>query len=357
MGRILSSIAIFAGWASIPLGAFAGLAASKFLGLNAVESLPTTTVYGMSAAVILWLFVAATLLTAVPLAVAMFSVSPPRSVYATATVMAVTGVALVPDELGRVFGFPILVGAAAIVFGGQLLKKEAAAAASAAASSPGRPQTWVFDAIGLSDDERPGPQVAPGPAVMSSAAAPAVGTWPESPAVAQTATTRRKRAGKAASDTVADMNCQWCSGVVPAGATMCPTCNAPFEATSTHEVAVAGVTEISPSLRAYADAARRGKKGPSLLRMIFNDTPVPQTIDAPPPSDDAALRPPSPELRAEMARLDAEIASGKVAPAAEPAGPLPDAKAAPLPDAAADATADAAAAKATPKPRRRNPRT
>ena len=57
----------------------------------------------------------------------MFALSPSRSVKATVTVMAVVGVVLVPDELGRAFGFPILAGAAAMAYGGRQLLLEAAA--------------------------------------------------------------------------------------------------------------------------------------------------------------------------------------------------------------------------------------
>jgi len=76
----------------------------------------------------------------------------------------------------------------------------------------------------------------------------------------------------------------------------------------------------------YAARAQIGKKRPSLLKTMFSDTSVPQAIDAPPPSDAAALRPPSRELRAEMARLDADIAAGRPDPGGEdaldtPAGP------------------------------------
>ena len=89
---------------------------------------------------------------------------------------------------------------------------------------------------------------------------------------------------------------------------------------------IPGVTEVSPELRAYAARARSGKKRSSLLKTMFSDTPVPQAIDAPPPSDAAAMRAPSRELRAEMARLDAEIAAGRPDPGGEdaldtPAGP------------------------------------
>ena len=310
MRRVHAAIAIFAGWASIPLGAMSGLATSKFLGLNLVEGpLPPQTVYGISAAVVLWVFVCATLLTAIPLARAMFALSPSRSVKATATIMAVVGVVLVPDELGRAFGFPILAGAAAMAYGGRQLLLEAAthgenAAAGTATQLSGKNPTWSFDAVALAGDETPDPTAA-------STAMAVTGSGPESPALSEGAPRRRKATRKTASKIEAEMTCQWCSAVVPVDATTCPICNAPLNGPDSQSMTIPGVTEVSPELRAYAARARPVKKGASLLIAMFSDTPLPQTIDAPPPSDAAALRPPSRELRAEMARLDAEIAAGR----------------------------------------------
>jgi hypothetical protein len=143
--------------------------------------------------------------------------------------------------------------------------------------------------------------------------------------------------------------CPWCSTEVPAAAESCPNCKAALTAQEAEQVSIPGVTEVSPELRRYADGAKRGRK-PSLLRMMFSDVPIPTAVDAPEPSDADALRPPSSELKAEMARLDAEIASGAIAPgtqdAAAPATPDP-------------ATAPAAGPDAPPaaKTRRRAPRT
>ncbi|HEY5487387.1 MAG TPA: hypothetical protein VIK06_07060 [Candidatus Limnocylindrales bacterium] len=334
MRRVHAAIAIFAGWASIPLGAVAGFAAMQLLGLNVVERpLPLQTVYGISAAVILWVFVAAALLTAIPLASAVFAMSPSRSVNATAAVMAVIGVVLLPDELGRIFGFPILAGAAAMAYGGRQLLLEAAAngvgaAAGTAAQRSGRTPTSIFDTIELGEDANPDPTAAPvaaidsatsvqlEPATAYSPASAVAGARPEFPVVAPGG---RKPPRKAVSKTVTEMSCQWCSALVPVGATSCPTCNVPLVASDTGSMTIPGVTEVSPELRAYASQARSGTKRPSLLKTIFSDTPVPQAIDTPPPSDAAALRPPSRELRAEMARLDAEIAAGRANPGGDDA--------------------------------------
>ena len=87
------------------------------------------------------------------------------------------------------------------------------------------------------------------------------------------------------------------------------------------EMPLAGLTEVSPDLLAYAVRAKAKQKRPSLLKIMFTDTGVPQAIDPPQPSDSSALGPPSPEVRAEMARLDAEIAARATAEVA----PAPDA--------------------------------
>jgi hypothetical protein len=55
--------------------------------------------------------------------------------------------------------------------------------------------------------------------------------------------------------------------------------------------------------------------------MIFREESVPTDKDTPPPSDTAALQPPSRDLKAEMARLDAEIAAGAFPNVPEPASP------------------------------------
>ena len=329
MRQVHAAVAIFAGWASIPLGAVAGLAAMQLLGLNVVERpLPLQTVYGISAAIILWVFVAATLLTAIPLARAVIAMGPSDRVIRTAAVMAVIGVVLLPDEFGRVFGFPILAGAAAMAYGGRQMLLEAAtggatAAASTATQLSGKNPTRIFDAVELVGDETPDLTAAPAatidsatsaqlePASAASTAVAMPGARPAFPALSEAAPSRPKATRRTGSKIEAGMTCQWCSAVVPVDSTTCPICKAPLNGPDTQSMTIPGVTEVLPELRAYAAQARGVKKRASLLKMMFSDTPVPQAIAAPPPSDAAALRPPSRELRAEMARLDAEIAAGR----------------------------------------------
>jgi len=320
--RVLAAIVIFAGWACIPVGAMAGLVTSRFLGLTQLEGeLPPRAVYGFPGSLLVWVFIAVTLLMAIPLARAMFAVSPSRIVNATAIAMAVVGIVLIPDELGRAFGLPLLVGAAAMAFGGQLLLLEAGdtgvgTATSAVATGSGPAATWIYDTMDLAGDGTAGPTDA-----SSAAVAPASGSV--STELPEAAAGRRKSSRKRASKTTLEVTCQWCSSVVPPDATTCPTCRAPLNARDIGAMPISGVTEVSPELRAYAAQARTGKKRRGLLKMMFSDTPVPQAVDTPPPSDAAALRPPSPELRAEMARLDAEIASGRPDPGSDPVWAAP----------------------------------
>ncbi len=311
MRQVHAAVAVFAGWASIPLGAVAGLAAMELLGLKVIERpVPPQTVYGISAAIILWIFVAAAVLSAIPLARAVSAMGPSDMVIRTAAVMAMIGLVLLPDQFGRVFGFPILAGAAAMAYGGRQMLLEAATdgtntEAGAAARRPDQNNpTSIFDALELAGGETPDPTAA-------STAMAVTGSGPDSPALSEAAPGRPKATRKTASKIAAEMTCQWCSAVVPVDVTTCPICEAPLNGPDAQSMTIPGVTEVSPELRAYAAQARGAKKGASLLKAMFSDTAVPQTIDAPPPSDAAALRPPSRELRAEMARLDAEIAAGR----------------------------------------------
>ncbi len=139
--------------------------------------------------------------------------------------------------------------------------------------------------------------------------------------------------------------CPWCSTEVAAAAESCPNCKAALAGSTAEQISIPGVTEVAPQLRRYAADAQSGKNKPNLLRMMFSDTPIPTAIDAPPPSDADALRPPSSELRAEMARLDAEIASGAIATGTSEA-----------PDATPEAPDATQATKPAPKTPRRSPR-
>ena len=152
----------------------------------------------------------------------------------------------------------------------------------------------------------------------SSQAEPAVSESPDpsvggaSPSGSSTPTTTdgRGRSRKRPAAT-ADRLCPWCSAAVRASDAVCSNCGATLDTAAADRVAIPGLTELPPALRRYAEDARSGKKKrQSLLKMIFSDAPIPTAVDAPPPSDADALRPPSAAVKAEMARLDTAIAAG-----------------------------------------------
>ena len=141
MQRVFGAIAIFAGWLSIGVGAMAGMAVSQFFGLNHVEGdLPPVDVYGVSGEVVLWVFVGAAIVAAVPLCGAMFAADPRRNLRWWAVAMAIASAALLPDALGRAYGLPLLAGAACLAVGGELIHREAAALESA--RGDGRTSQW-----------------------------------------------------------------------------------------------------------------------------------------------------------------------------------------------------------------------
>ena len=142
MHRVFGSIAIFVGWLSLGIGAMAGMAVSQFFGLNHVEgALPPVDVYGISGMVVLWAFIGAALLVAAPLAAAMVAVDPRRNLRLIAVAMTIAGIALVPDELGRAFGLPLLAGAACTWTGGELIHRDAVAARSVGSDGGTAPAT------------------------------------------------------------------------------------------------------------------------------------------------------------------------------------------------------------------------
>jgi hypothetical protein len=289
--RVFGAIAVFAGWLSIGVGAMWGLISSEFIGLTHVEGdVRPSGVYGVSGAVVLWVFTAAAIVTAVPLAAAIVAVDPRRQLRWFAQGLAIVGVALLPDELGRAFGLPLLAGAACLWIGGELIHSEALALA-APPSSAQTPGPAVETTVGATS------------ALTDKASEPAEGRGRSS--------SRRKSAGPR-------RICPWCSAVVPANVSSCPSCRATLDEPAADEMSIPGLTEVPLRLQMYAEKARRPRT--SLLSMVLGSQPIPIATDAPPPSDAAAMRPPSPELKAEMARLDAEIAAGKAPLGAEDRG-------------------------------------
>lgn len=304
MGKMRGPMAILGGWLCICLGVFTGLMRSGFLGLaNPDGSLPPQTLYIFPAAVVFWVFAGAALVAALPLGLAMLTPDPRRGTYAAAAVLATLGLGLMPDDLGRAFGLPLLPGAALVAFGGWLTHRDSASAEMRAGTATGGAEGRV------GDGGTTGPE----------------GHLSEPVQRAGRRTPERQRS-------TSDRDCPWCSARVPAGASTCPACHAtidPDEAADS--IHLPGLTEVAPELRAYAEQVRAGRKKRSSLSILLNSPSTPQAPDLPELSEPDALRPPSAAVRAEMLRLDAEIAAraesaaGVIPPDAGPSAPSVDA--------------------------------
>ena len=306
MRRTLGATAIFLGWLCLPLSVLSGLVASQFMGLAHNDGpLPPTAVFGISGTVFIWLVVVGALLSSAPVFAAMFAADPSRPLYVTGVALAVVGAVLTLDDLGRAFGALLL--PSGIFFGaGGVLMAGATDDTSAwdgdGAASP-TPQ-WATGA------SRPAEQAAPAPLAHDASLA-------ESSTAGAAALTQAS-AGTAP-ETNAESTCPWCSATIPANATTCPECHATIDSELLADnVPVAGLTEIPPELRAYA--ARGGKrKRKSLWRALRNDSEEVTFVLG--PSSETAFRPPSPEVRAEMARIDREIAGTIEGPHPSPDAP------------------------------------
>ncbi len=316
MPRVFGVLAIFGGWLCILLSAVFGLLATQFLGLDHVEgALPPSGVYGVPSVTILWVTVGTAVLTAVPAGAAMFARDPSRRLYVAAAVMAGVAVILLPDDLGRAYSAALLPGAALLAAGGwwthqaggigdesPSLQTDAATSDTAAGPAP----TPVVSAGG--------PAPATAPAAATGAPVPA-GTESVAGAAApvKRSTARSARAA-AKSRQAADAQCPWCSAGIAAAADRCPSCGAAL--TSGAELSmfpIPGVTDVAPELRAYEERAQRQKKRTGLLSMVLGD-PDDRLFASPVGEvDPLALRPPSADVRAEMERIDREIAAGTIA--------------------------------------------
>ena len=358
MSRFIGAVAIFCGWLSIPIGAMAGLTVSQFFDTGRVQGTAPTEVYGVSVTLVFSIYSCATILTALPLLVAALASDPRRPLRLMAAVMAILGVLLLPSELGRAFGLPIVAGGAGLWVGGDFVYRGGNAAVRNGDARPvAQPSAPSIDAAGgkvAAGDTAVG-SVAAGSVAAGSVAAGGVAAReiapmattgaiaePEEPATddelatdsapGQSGTdasaptqapTEKRRGGRLpAVAPAAVRTCPWCSAVVPAADPECANCGAALSEPAAESVGIPGLTEVPAELRRYAEGARTGKRRQSLLKIIFADYQIPTAVDAPPPSDIEALRPPSPEIRAEMARFDAEIAAAATEPA-EPPTPEP----------------------------------
>jgi hypothetical protein len=215
--------------------------------------------------------------------------------------MIVGGFLLFPDDLGRAFGAGLVLGGGLLGAGAFFVRdaavKEAARAAAAAAGSDAAVAMATLATA-------PGPaQLEPAPAKPARAAKPAK---PARPA---------RRAGKRGART----ECPWCSAVIPADSETCPGCGAAVAGPAAAETPIPGLTEVSPELRVYALRAALPPQRGFLADLLGEPDPRLEG-PAPEPVDHAVVQPPDARVRAEMARLDQELAA---AAAAEETGSLP----------------------------------
>jgi hypothetical protein len=303
MQRVFGVLAVFGGWLCILLSAIFGLIATQFLGLNHVEGeLPPSGIYGVPAIVVLWIAIGTALLTSVPAAAAMFAADSSRRLYVAAAVMGAAGVALLPDDLGRAYAAALIPGAALLAAGGWFI--HGAGAIGAGADAPAE------TGIGVTE---PVTEPATGPATDPVAQAAAPGRR----------SARRSAKAPAKSRATTDAECPWCSAPIATGAERCPSCGAALtSAAELAAVAIPGVTAVAPELREYEAKVSRQKKRPGLLSMVLGESDDRLAAIPGGPLDPVVLRPPSAEVRAEMERLDREIASGSIADGA-PTEPPP----------------------------------
>jgi hypothetical protein len=293
MQRVLGTLAAFAGWMSLLVSAAAGLLSSQVLGLSYTEGpLPPSSVHGLPEVVVLWILVGAAVLALLPVGAAIVSQKPSRSLYVAAATLAVAGLALLPDELGRVHAMALIPGAAAFAAAGYLLRESTAGAA---------------EAVPAAAEAVPAPVEAPAAeAAAQPGSAPAMTASPPQPSAPAPARSRARRG--------AVQVCPWCSTVHRARAATCETCGAALAASpGVLDEAIPGVTVVSPELRDYAirvAAPAKKKERVSLLAMLMGNAKD-ERIMEPSPSiaDDDAFRPPSEDVKREMARLEAEIAA------------------------------------------------
>jgi hypothetical protein len=298
--RALAVIAIFAGWLSIPVGVVFGLISSDFLGLSHVfDSIergaptvppPSASIYGVDGLLALWVFGVAAMLLPIPLAVTLRAPDPRPRLRLLAVAMALIGVVLIPDPLGRAFGLPIVAGAVCFWAGAEVVYREAVARGLTTSDGPTPALAVGADAAGADA------------AGSSDATAPA-GPVPATPQPAKAA----RREAKAPKHV-----CPWCSAPIRTHTGSCPSCHATLNAPAAESIHIPGLTEVPPELLKYAEDSHAGKKRTSLRSALFGGSDIPVDPNPEPPSDAAALQPPSPALIAEMARLDAEIAAEAV---------------------------------------------
>jgi hypothetical protein len=390
--RTLGATAIFLGWLCLPLSAIAGFAAANLMNVdNRHSGLPPVTVFGFSSDLFMWLVVVAAVLATAPAFVAIFAVDPSRELYVTGAGIAIVAALLLFDDLGRAYSVVLLPAAAAFAAGGWLMagaRNEPPAWASSEllahlrkpAVPPG-PQiefeSWAELGMADESDLAPAGPESGGLASPAEAAAEVVEADASTVVASDLAEPTDPQGGSVAAaepaisaaavspESGADIVCPWCSSRIAAAPT-CPECGAILDTESGPE-GVAGVTEVSPELLEYLARTKRKPKRRSVLLQALGVEALRKEAetDVPVSALESAIRPPSAEVRAEMARIDAEIARqaawsesqapAEPATAAEPAAAEPAAAeepAAPAPVASPEPVAapELAAEPATPEP-------
>jgi hypothetical protein len=271
--RIIGAFAVCGGWICLWVGAIHGVMASGFFASDQAEGrLPSTSVYGASAMSVFWIIVGVAVIAGPAMIVAVFAPDSSRRLNTGAAIAALVGVVLLPDELGRAFGLGFLGCGAFLATGAWLLEEPSPAVAQGAAGGDG----------------------AAGPAIASAADRAQSRT-------ARAKAARRPRKGQ-------PTHCPWCSARIPAGSKACPSCHAALVAAGdTDNAPIPGLTVVSADLLAHAaKSPEKQKKGLlGLMRQPDRNlgSPTPEHVEP------AVLEPPDARVRAEMARLDREIAA------------------------------------------------
>lgn len=348
MQRVFGMLAVFGGWLCLLLAVFSGLIATQFLGLDHVEgALPPNALYGIPALMVMWVAIVVAIVAAVPVGAAMFHKDPSSRLYVVAAVMAVLGLALIPDELGRAYAAALLPGAALFAAGGWLIHEAgeinpdavgtAAEAAETAVPAPTAP-VWQLAAPNATLPLVAPPDLAPPldelvAATRATEAAPTVAAPADGPldltyeivaaspaapeASSPDAAARVDEMAAPASMPVSaepqsdDAECPWCSARLSVGVDRCPSCGAALSAAADlAAVPIPGVTAIAPELAAYKEKVAHHKKRQGILSMMLSEPDARLFVSSVEPADGDALRPPSAEVRAEMDRFDRELAAG-----------------------------------------------
>jgi hypothetical protein len=319
--RTFGAIAIFAGWLSFVGGAMAGLFSSDLLGLAHNEGIaPPLAVHGISAAMIVWLFIFAAFLASFPLAYAIFAQDPRRRLRVIAVAMTICGLGLAIDPLGRSFGLPLVAGAVCLVIGGELVYREAAASDTAADTAAVATEPYAESLARAPMTTEPYAEPQAGAPMTTEAFEP-----PTAVSVDAAPKARPRAVGKRGHQASPKTICPWCSADVPADAQTCTTCLATLKEADAVALPIPGVTEVQPTLRKYLEDSRAGKKKVGVLQTVFGKSDSSAPVSNVAPSDESALRPPSAEIKLEMARLDLEILERQAGLPETPGEPEPSA--------------------------------